>query len=115
MSLKPHPVAAFILSLLGGVIILISSLFVIVIGSAITFFIGGVGGYIGLLGLLWGSIIIFCSLKLRTDPKMHITYGLIIIVTSVISWIGAAGGFGIGFLFALFGGILGIIWKSPKK
>ena len=115
MSLKPHPVAAFILSLLGGVIITISSLFVIVIGSTITFFIGGIGGYIGLLGLLCGSVIFFFSLKLRTEPKTHTTSGSIIIFASFISWIGAAGGFGIGFLLALSGGILGIIWIPPNN
>ncbi|MBN1683671.1 hypothetical protein JW865_08990 [Candidatus Bathyarchaeota archaeon] len=115
MSLKPHPVAAFILSLLGGVIITFSSLFVIVIGSAITFFIGGVGGYIGLLGLLCGSVIIFYSLKLRTDPKTHTISGSIIIIASFISWIVAVGGFGIGFLLALFGGILGLIWRPPNN
>ncbi len=115
MSLKPHPVAAFILSLLGGVVVALSSLFVIIIGSAITFFIGGIGGYIGVLGILCGCVIIYCALKLRTEPKMHVTYGSIILVASFISWIGAIGGFGIGFLLALIGGILGIIWKTPNR
>jgi hypothetical protein len=115
MSLKPHPVAAFILSLLGGVTIVLSSLFVIIIGSAITFFIGGVGRYIGILGILCGCMIIYGALKLRTEPKMHVTYGSMILVASFISLIGAFGGFGIGFFLALFGGILGIIWKTPIR
>lgn len=115
MSLRPHPIAAFILSLLGGVIILLSSFFVIIIGSAITFFIGGVGGYVGIFGILNAGLVIYCALKLRTTPKMHVTYGSIILIASFTSWFSAIGGFGIGFILALFGGILGIIWKNPYK
>jgi len=46
---------------------------------------------------------------------MHVTYGSIILIASFTSWISAIGGFGIGFILALFGGILGIIWKNPNK
>jgi len=69
MSLKPHPIAAFILALIGGVIILISSFFVIIIGSAITFFIGGLGGYVGIFGILNASVVIYCALTLEPPPK----------------------------------------------
>jgi hypothetical protein len=100
---------------LGGVIIVLSSLFVIIIGSAITFFIGGVGRYIGVLGIFCSCLIIYSALKLRTEPKMHVAYGSMILVDSFISWIGAFGGFGIGFLLALLGGVLGIRWKIPIR
>ncbi len=46
------PTAAFVLSLIGGILILLSGLAVAAIGAALTFFLGGIGGLFGLIGAL---------------------------------------------------------------
>jgi len=46
-------------------------------------------------------------------PEQHVTWSIIVIVFSILSWFGAAGGFIIGFILGLIGGILGLVWK-PK-
>ena len=37
------PTAAFVLSLIGGIIVLLCGLFIMVIGAVATFFLGGIG------------------------------------------------------------------------
>ncbi len=109
-----YPNAAYILSLIGGIIILLVGLLVAAVGAAFTFMIGGLGGLFGLLGIVWGIIIIYGAMQLRSNPSQHVTWGIIIIVFSFISWIGAFGGFFFGFILALVGGILALIWSPPR-
>ncbi len=109
-----YPNVAYILSLIGGIIILLAGLLVAVVGAAVTFMVAGLGGFYGLLGIVWGIIIIYSAMQLRTNPSQHVTWGVIIIVFSFISWIGAFGGFFFGFILALVGGILALIW-SPSR
>lgn len=37
---------------------------------------------------------------------------ILVLVFSILSWVGAAGGFIIGFLLGLIGAILGLTWKQ---
>lgn len=78
-------------------------------GEAVGFF----GGAAGLLGMIWGTLIIIGAVMLYSRPQQHNTWGIIVLVFSLLSWIGAAGGLIIGFLLGLVGGILGVIWKLP--
>jgi uncharacterized protein DUF6114/zinc ribbon protein len=105
------PSAAFGLTLAGGILILLVGLFVSVIGAALTFFMAGVGGLFGLLGVVWGVLLIVCAFMLRSNPQNHVTLGVAIILLSLFSWVGAFGGFLIGFVLALIGGILALIWS----
>jgi hypothetical protein len=108
---KDAPLTAFGLALAGGIIIILAGLDVLVIGAALTFFIGGVGGIFGLFGAVCGFLIMVFAFMLRSTPDQHIGLGIAIIVFSLLSWFGSFGGFAIGFLLALVGGILAVTWR----
>ncbi len=108
------PTAAFVLSLIGGIFILLSGLAVAVIGAALTFFLGGIGGLFGLIGALWGLLIIVFSALLYSSPRSHSAYGALILVFSLLSWFGSFGGFLVGFILALIGGILALTWHPSE-
>jgi hypothetical protein len=107
------PSAAYVLSLVGGIFVVIGGLATAAIGAVFTFMIGGIGGIFGVLGIVWGILIIYFATRLNSDPAGHSTSGALIIVFSLLSWFGGLGGFFIGFLLALIGGILAITW-SPR-
>jgi hypothetical protein len=133
------PGTAFVLSLIGGVFILLG-------GGAMTMFgswrgnygygmmggyggwggmmgpgfgmMGGLGygfGFLGVIGLIFGIIVIISALMLNNKPEQHSTWGILIIVFSVLSIFGSAmGGFGIGLILGLIGGILAVTWKPTE-
>lgn len=108
---RETPSVAFGLTLAGGIIILLAGVVVMVVGAVLTFFIAGLGGIFGLVGVVWGVLIIVCAVMLRSMPDQHVGLGVAIIIFSVLSWFGSFGGLVIGFLLALVGGILAIVWK----
>ncbi len=110
-----YPSVAFALSVIGGIFILLSGLLVAFVGAALTFFIGGVGGFFGLFGVVWGAIILASAFSLRANPSAHAIWGTVIMVFSLISWWGSFGGFFIGFFLSLIGGIMAIVWVPPRS
>jgi hypothetical protein len=98
------PTAAFVLSFIGGVIVVISGL--AVSGRFSTLAVG----IFGMLGVAWGILMVASAVMLNRSPSSHVTWGVRVIVFSVLSWIGSFGGFLIGFLLGLIGGILGVTW-----
>lgn len=98
-----RPTAAFVLSLVGGI-------FVLLVGYDVVI---EVGGDFGFLGALWGVLTIIGAIMLYANPERHATWGALIIVLSALSWIGALGGGFVGFLLGLIGGILGMTF-NPK-
>lgn len=114
-----YPRIAFILSLMGGIIIAFTGFLFLTAASAFASIllllpVWLMINVLGLLGLLWGALIIFSSLMLRFYSKQHFIWGLLIIISSILSWFGAFGGLLIGFILGLSGGIMGIIWH-PKE
>lgn len=109
-----RPIAAFILSLIGGIFILVAGFIISAIGAILTYFMMGIGAIAGLMGSICGIVIIICALALYTKPRENTVCGALIIVFSALSLFGAGGGFLVGFILSLIGGILAIIWKpSP--
>ena len=109
-----YPNAAYILSMIAGVFILLGGLLLALVGAAFTFFVFGIGAIIGLFGIVFGIIIIISAQNLRAHPSQHITWGAIILVFSILSWAGAFGGFFLGFLLGLIGGVLALTWTPPQ-
>ena len=73
-------------------------------------------GAMGVLGLIFGAIVIVSALMLNSKPEQHQTWGSLIVLFSALSIFGSAmGGFGVGLVVGLIGGILAIIWKSTGK
>ena len=109
---ESYPDVAFVLSLIGGIFVVLIGLIVMLVGAALTFMVGGLGGIFGLLGVIWGAVIIYSAVQIKLNPSQHSTWGVLIIVFSLVSWIGAFGGLIIGFLLALIGGILALAWNQ---
>jgi len=143
MSEVEKPTTAFILSLLAGIFIVLGGGMMTMFGSWMGNYgyrmMGGYGGYggwggmmrpgfgmmgglgygfefLGVLGLIFGLIVIISALMLNNKPEQHSTWGILIIIFSVLSILGSAmGGFGIGLILGVIGGILAVTWKTPTS
>jgi hypothetical protein len=136
MTDTEKPTAAFLLSLVGGIFILLGggvmSMFgPFGFGNMMGGYRGMMGGYysgygygmmggfgfgmFGILGLIFGIIVIISAFMLNSKPQEHSTWGVLIVIFSVLSIFGGTmGGFGVGLILGLIGGILGITWKPPQ-
>ena len=133
MTNDERPTAAFILSLVAGVFIILGGGMMSLFGYGFMGMMGRNGswgrmmgrgfgmmgfafGMMGFLGLIFGVIVIISALMLNSKPQEHTTWGTLILIFSVISIFGSAmGGFGIGLILGIIGGILAITWKPPEK
>lgn len=126
MSETAKPVAAFVVSLVAGVLILVGGLFGVVGWMAWGWVWGGGWGMMGpmmgrwmpmwlstfsVLGLVSGIVIVASALMLQNRPSEAKTWGTLILVFSVVSLFGM-GGFIIGAILGIIGGILALTWKS---
>ena len=131
METHAKPVTAFILSLIGGLIILVGG----VIGS-IWYLFGGTfhGGIWGsmmdgwhgmmgsfglpygymagfsLVGLVSGIIVAVGAVMLNIQPADHTSWGIVILIFSIISFL-SMGGFFIGATLGIIGGAFAISWR----
>lgn len=119
---EKRPTAAFVLSLIGGIFILLGSIVTAVLagifGEAMMFipFFGAILIVMGILGLISGIIILIGAVMINSgDPSKVRTGSIIVLVFSILSLIFAGGGFIIGFILALIGSILGLVWKPSEE
>lgn len=129
MTDKETPVMAFILSLLAGILILISGIMFLAMGAAFmsgmmgAFYGGMMGGYQGVIGyissmmtifgiggIICGIIILIGAYMINSNPASHATWGAAILVFSFVSLF-EGGGFFLGAILGIIGGILAITWK----
>ena len=130
------PRLAFLVSLIAGFLIIAGGVFTSMVGillritgfesanSQVTWpgtLGSGVGLFefsvslMGIVGVLAGTIVILAAVMLLRKPKKRSTWGSLIILFSLFSIYGAAmGGFGIGIILGLIGGLLAITWKSKN-
>lgn len=126
VSETAKPVAAFVVSLVAGVLILVGGLFGVVGWMAWGWVWGGGWSMMGpmmgwwipmwlstfsVLGLVSGIVIVASALMLQNRPSEAKTWGTLILVFSVVSLFGM-GGFIIGAILGIIGGILALTWKS---
>jgi hypothetical protein len=117
----------FVLSIIGGIIMLLFSLVYSVWFSSAAPNWGGfgfMGNYAGstgfmagisIVGLVSGMIMIISAVMLRVHPGEHLIWGTVIIVFSAISFLGM-GGFFIGAILGIIGGALALSFKpEPTK
>ncbi|MEM2098540.1 MAG: hypothetical protein QXU99_02170 [Candidatus Bathyarchaeia archaeon] len=121
--MEEKPTAALVLSLLGSVFIIIGGLIYAVIfnilGGILGFFgftgLEGMMRILGILGILWGVLALIGALMMNSGDKNKVRTGsILVLIFSILSWFGAAGGLIIGFLLGLIGSILGLTWNPPS-
>jgi hypothetical protein len=121
LSSSEKPTAAFALSLIAGILILINGAAVGAVRSFIGPHIPGMGdralvtgilGTVMVAGIILGLIVIVAAVMLYRNPAQKTMWGVIILVLSIIS-IFIGGGFIIGLILGIIGGALALTWK-PK-
>ncbi len=127
-----YPKTGAILALAGGIIILLGGL--VFIGASVFVLphlnfgnmtaphglnkailpslVSGIVGVMGTVGLVCGAIVLTSATMLLANVGQRRTWGILILVFSVLSFIGL-GGFILGAILGIVGGILVLIWKPP--
>jgi hypothetical protein len=120
---------SFILSLIGGVIIFVTSLVGLAwfgtsgpgwggFGGWMNGMMGGSHGFTGggqfgffsilsILGLFSGVIMIFGAVMLRARPQDHLIWGVVVLVFALVSFVDM-GGFFVGAILGIIGGALAL-------
>jgi hypothetical protein len=137
MATNQGPILSYVLSLIGGLIILIASIVNLVwFGSGAPYW-GGFGGYmsgmmdgyhnfmgsygssygflagISLLSLICGIIIVIGAVMLRVQPRKHMIWATVIIVFSALSFVGM-GGYFIGAILGIIGGAFALSFRQTN-
>jgi hypothetical protein len=134
MGMPVYPKAALIISLVGGIVILLggilfmfASAFILPLldysnvnapprlaSASIPAIVSGVVGVMGAVGLVSGVIVLVSAVILMTNPGQRRNWGVLILVFSVISFLGL-GGFVVGAILGIIGGILALRWSPPTQ
>src|SRR2546425_12758032 len=135
MSVGERPVAPFILGLLGGILILLGALVMSMFAFATSNMMGMMGmmsgtmaGFSGVMammmgysfaftivGLASGAFVILGSVMLYNRPSESQIWSALILVFSLLSILGAMGGFMVGLVIGVLGGVFGLVWKPPTS
>jgi len=120
MSLSEKQSRAFTLSLIAGILILINAA---AVAAAATWspgifptFPGSSGNdpailyTVAVVGLICGALIVLGAIMLRRKPTLKKAWGIMIIVLSIPSVV-TGGGFIIGFILGITGGVLALSRK----
>jgi len=124
--LAEKPTAAFVLSLIGGIFILLGGIYGAIIGiiggaamSVIPGFewLSGLIIMLGILGLIFGIIVILGAVMINSGERGKVRTGsILVLIFSILSlFVGGTGGFVIGFILSLVGSILGLTWKPSEE
>lgn len=128
--MSEKPTAAFALSLVGGILILIGGLAYAAIGAICGSMTGAILGPIVpqaaimgaiifiymALGVIFGIIVIIGAVMInKAEPKSVRNGSILVLVFSILSLVFSGGGFIIGFILGLVGGILGLVWKPSTE
>ena len=112
---EDHPTGAGVLTIIGGLFILLGGIAELTIGSAISAVsLGQAGGALvglGALGILLGFLILIFGIVILVSVDTPTGCGIVVLILAVISLASFFGGFVIGFILALIGGILAITWE----
>ncbi len=121
MSQREKPKRAFTLSLIAGILIVCNAVAVGVAGAYFPWIFPTLPGSdnnatvpfatIAVIGLICGALVLFGAIMLRIKPENKKAWGILIIVFSLPSVI-TGGGFIIGFILGIIGGVKAIRWKA---
>ena len=127
-----YPRTASIISLVGGIIITLGGVLFVSVSafvlpninytnlntpanlpaSAVPGLVSGFVGLMGAFGLVTGAIVLISSVMLLTNRGQVRTWSVLILVFSILSFVGM-GGFVVGAVLGIIGGALVLKWKPP--
>ncbi|HVP22570.1 MAG TPA: DUF6114 domain-containing protein [Conexivisphaerales archaeon] len=128
------PSAAWVLSLVGGILIILSGTLLMAVGAfvlphldysnltvppqmtaaSIPALVSGIVGTMGAVGLVSGAVVLISAVMLLRSLESRKTWGVLILVFSVLSFLGL-GGFIVGAVLGIIGGIMTLRWKPPMQ
>ncbi len=130
MSSKSLHTVAFVLSLIGRLVILIGSSIEIILllfgpyngtfygmgpgmMSSYGFYSWGSGTFMALsvVALVFGIIVLIGAIMLNAQPTQNMTWGIIVLVFSIASFIGM-GGYMIGAILGIAGGAIALSYRQ---
>jgi len=103
------------LTIVGGLFILLGGAVVATLGAIISFLLPGLGALLFVGGLSVGILTLVMGLLMFLNPAHKSVWGALTIVLAVVSIPFGLGGFILGFILALIGGILAITYKAPPE
>jgi len=129
MSVDSLHTVAFVLSLIGGIVIIAGSviaLFLLAYGSPYGTYYGmgmGMMGYwfgygsgwmwgLTLVSLACGVPVLIGAIMLNVRPQEHVAWGIIVLVFSIVSFAGM-GGYFIGAILGVAGGAIALSYSKP--
>ena len=137
MSYEERPTVAVILSIIGGALMLLSgsmALMMLTYHNGGFEMMDGFGSMVGdhghmmdglgfpygivsglmLVSLVSGVLVIVGAVMINIHPSQGSTWGIIVLVFSIISFVGM-GGFVIGAVLGVVGGVLALTWRPKSK
>jgi len=137
MSYGERPIVAVILSIIGGALMLLGGSMAFMMHTyhdedfgMMDGFGGMMGGYrhmmnglgfpygsmsgLMLVSLVLGVLVIIGAVMIDIQPSQSNTWGIIVLVFSIVSFLGM-GGFLIGAVLGIVGGALALSWKPKPK
>jgi Family of unknown function (DUF6114) len=107
------PKTAVVLTIVGGFFILLGGVAMLYLGAIVSLFLPRLAGLF-VIGLGLGLLTIVMAVLMLVAPQLKAAWGALTIVFAVLSIpFALVGGFLLGFILALIGGILAITYKPP--
>ncbi len=99
---------------LGSVLVMIGAIFVLIVGISVFPMLLLPGSGLMWAGLVTGLVMIVLAILSMIKPQSHVTIGSFLILASILSFVGAAGGLIIGGIIGLLGGALVVGWSGKQ-
>ena len=110
--INEKPTTAYIISLIGGIFVLLGGLLWAAVGTFVAFFTFG-AGFLFYAFLIFGIIIIIGSVMINNNPRVARNWGIIILILGIFSLIGVVTT--LGGILAIVGGALALSWKPSQQ
>ncbi|MCI4320989.1 MAG: zinc ribbon domain-containing protein [Thermoplasmata archaeon] len=105
-----------VLAIVGGALIVLGAIVELFLGAALATIPGPVesAAFVvsGVVGIAVGILVPVFGVLSFFQPQHHVVYGVLILVFSVASLVSFEGGFFVGFILGIIGGILAIVHRT---
>ena len=110
-KMSEKPTTAFIISLIGGIFVLLGSLIWATLGTFLALLVGF--GFLLYAFLVFGIIILIGALMINSNPRSAHTWGIILIILGIFSLVGITTT--LGGILSIIGGALAVSWKPTSS